>query len=136
MLMQHSVAPMLTGSELLAFVKANPGLNQQQLAVGAGYTRVTKKGVEQTLVKGFYHALLAAQGTEIALGKGKGKTASYFTTVHRSGVILLGKTYSKHFGLESGDELEISVEEDCIRLIPRPISADALVSGTEAKATA
>jgi hypothetical protein len=110
---------MLVGQELVSFVKANPDLNQQELAEEAGYSRVTKTGRKQLLVKRFYHALLAAQGTKISVGKALGKTASYSTTVHKSGIILLGKTYSEKFGLEPGDVLDIDVEGDCIRLMPQ-----------------
>ena len=130
---------MLVGQELLSFVKANPEMNQQDLAEGAGYTRVTKKGLTQILVKKFMHELLAAQGTKIATGRAVGKTASYFTTVHRSGVILLGKTYSEKFGLESGDGLEILIEEDRISLVPVPADSAETVpmaSKTPAKLAA
>jgi bifunctional DNA-binding transcriptional regulator/antitoxin component of YhaV-PrlF toxin-antitoxin module len=41
------------------------------------------------------------------------------TTVHRNGVILVGKTYSEKFGVEPGDELQIVIEDDAIRLVPQ-----------------
>lgn len=110
---------MLTGSELLAFVKANPDLNQKQLAREAGYLRVTEKGIEQVLTKRFYHALLNAKGVEISVGKAPGKTARFETTVHASGVLLLGKTYVEQFGLEPGAVVSISLDEDAIRLTPK-----------------
>jgi bifunctional DNA-binding transcriptional regulator/antitoxin component of YhaV-PrlF toxin-antitoxin module len=126
---------MLTGQELLAFVKANPETNQRDLAVGAGYTRTTKKG-EQVLVKTFYHALLAAQGTALPIGRGTGKPANYITTVHSSGIILLGKTYSEKFGVEPGNELDILIEEDCIRLVPRPLdTAPTVTTAKQDRAT-
>lgn len=108
---------MLTGSTLLSFVKENDTLNQQELAAKAGYTRTTKTGRQQILVKQFYNALLSAQGYEIPVGKAPGKVAAYETTVHRSGVILLGKTYSQRFGLEPGDVLDIVMEDDAIKLV-------------------
>lgn len=112
---------MLVGSELIAYCKENDGLNQMELARGAGYTRVTRTGREQVLVKQFYNSLLAAQGMPIPVGKTPGKSAQYATSVHRSGVILLGKTYSEKFGLNPGDELEIVLAEDCIKLVPVPV---------------
>lgn len=114
---------MLVGEELLALVKSNPDTNQMDLARAAGYVRETKKGKEQVLVKRFYGALLAAQGVSIAVGKAPGKIPQYVTTVHRSGVILLGQTYSKRFGLAPGDELEIVMTDDCIKLVPTPAKA-------------
>ena len=122
---------MLVGKELIDFVHANESLNQMELAEGAGYTRTTKSGKEQVLVKHFYNALLAAQGMAIPVGKSPGKTAKYETTVHRSGVILLGKTYSQKFGLNPGDGLDIVIEEDSIRLVPQPVASP---SATRAKA--
>jgi len=112
---------MLTGAELIAFVKANEEMNQMELARGAGYVRVTKSGREQVLVKKFYNELLAAKGMPIAVGKTPGKAALYETSVHKSGVILLGKTYSEQFGLKAGDVLRIEIEDECIKLVPLPV---------------
>lgn len=112
---------MLVGSDLIAYCKENDGLNQMELARGAGYVRTTRTGREQVLVKQFYNSLLAAQGMPIPVGKTPGKSAQYATSVHRSGVILLGKTYSEKFGLKPGDELEIVLDEDCIKLVPVPV---------------
>ncbi len=115
---------MLVGQELIAFVKDNEELNQIELAQGAGYTRTTKTGKHQVLVKQFYNALLAAKGMPISIGKLPGKSAQYETTVHKNGVILLGKTYSEKFGLKPGDSLQILVEDEAIRLIPVPVVPD------------
>lgn len=115
---------MLVGQELISFVQANESLNQMELAQGAGYVRTTKTGKEQVLVKQFYNALLAAKGMPISVGKTPGKTAQYETTVHRNGVILLGKTYSEKFGLKPGDALQILVEDEAIRLVPVPVVPD------------
>lgn len=112
---------MLVGSQLIAFVEANDGLNQMELARGSGYLRTTRTGREQVLVKQFYNALLAAKGMPISVGKTPGKSAQYRTRVHANGVILLGKTYPAVFGLKAGDELEILLEDDCIKLVPAPV---------------
>ncbi|MGA0848134.1 MAG: AbrB/MazE/SpoVT family DNA-binding domain-containing protein [Pontimonas sp.] len=96
-------------------------MNQMELARGAGYVRVTKSGREQVLVKKFYNELLAAKGMPIAVGKTPGKAALYETSVHKSGVILLGKTYSEQFGLKAGDVLRIEIEDECIKLVPLPV---------------
>lgn len=117
--------PMLVGTALLDLIKDSEGMNQTELARAAGYVRETKTGKEQVLVKQFYNAVLRAQGVAIALGKAPGKIAQYETTVHRSGVILLGKTYSKEFQLQPGDKLLIDIHEDSIRLRPKPVAAPA-----------
>jgi hypothetical protein len=113
---------MLVGQDLIAFVEENDGMNQMELARGAGYVRVTRTGKEQILVKQFYNTLLAAKGMPIAVGKTPGKSAQYRTSVHASGVILLGKTYAADFGLKPGDELEIVLDADCIKLVPAPVA--------------
>jgi hypothetical protein len=113
---------MLVGKALLDLVKEHEDMNQTELARAAGYVRATKTGKEQVLVKQFYNALLRAQGVAIAVGKAPGKVAQYQTTVHRSGVILLGKTYSQKFNLQPGDELEIVIDDEAIRLVPKPVT--------------
>jgi hypothetical protein len=111
---------MLTGKELLAYAEEHEELNQSQLARGAGYVRQTKSGKEQVLVKAFYQALLQAKGLTVRVGKAPGKSARFSTTVHRSGVILVGRIYTERFGLEPGNEMDIVLEEDCIKLVPKP----------------
>jgi hypothetical protein len=115
---------MLVGSELIDFVRQHEALNQMDLARGAGYVRVTRTGREQVLVKQFYNSLLAAKGMPISVGKTPGKSAQYETSVHKSGVILLGKTYSEKFGLKPGDALQICIEDDAIKLVPMPVVPD------------
>lgn len=119
------VIHMLNGQDLIDYVKANELLTQTALARGAGYVRQTRSGKEQVLVKDFYNALLAAKGMEIVVGRAPGKAALYETTVHKSGVILLGKTYSRQLGLRPGQVLDIVIEDDSIQLVPRPVKKAA-----------
>lgn len=125
---------MLTGSELIDFVKEHPTVPDVELARTAGYVRLTKGGKEQVMRKAFTNALLAAQGLERPGGRSQGKTAKYETSVHKNGVILLGRTYSEKFGLVAGDFLDILIEEDCIKLVPQPFEEDA-PENEEPKAT-
>ena len=104
-------------------------MNQMELARGAGFLRTTKTGREQVLVKMFYNSLLAAKGIPIPVGKTPGKSAAFETSVHRSGVILLGKTYSEKFGMKPGDGLHIEVLDECIQLWPLPVTPET-VNGT------
>jgi hypothetical protein len=110
---------MLTGQELLAFVKQNPDMDQLELAKAAGYVRVTDNGKERFMTKQLCEALLEAKGVSIRGTKRPGKTAQFATKVHKNGIILVGKTYSEKFGVEPGDVLDIEIEEDCIRLVPQ-----------------
>ena len=127
---------MLTGQELLSFVKANPEMDQAQIARGAGYVRTTDKGVERLLTTKLHHALLEAQGVKLTTARKPGKSAQFVTTVHRTGVILIGRTYSEKFGVEPGDELQIVIEDDSIRLVPRTEAADKPAGKPVTKATA
>ena len=120
---------MLVGKGLIDYVTANGHLNQTELAAGAGYVKSTATGRTRILVKAFYNALLAAQGMTIEVGKAPGKAAQFETAVHKSGIILLGKTYSKRFGIEPGDVLEIVLEDDAIHLVPKA----AAVAGAKTK---
>lgn len=118
---------MLTGAELLSYTEKHSDLTQKQLALGAGYTRVTKNGRDQVLVKKFTDALLRAKGIIMRTGEAPGKIARFVTTVHKSGAVLVGKVYSERFGLEPGNQLDIILEDECIRLVPRPAACTAPV---------
>lgn len=115
--------PMLTGQELLSFVKANADLDQSELARETGYVKTSEKGTERLLIKQLHEALLEAKGLKLKTSKKPGKTAQFMTTVHRTGVILLGKTYSEKFGVEPGDELQIVIDDNAIRLVPHTEAA-------------
>jgi bifunctional DNA-binding transcriptional regulator/antitoxin component of YhaV-PrlF toxin-antitoxin module len=132
----HSSIPMLTGVDLITFVKESDGMNQMELARGAGYLRTTKTGREQVLVKRFYNSLLAAKGMPIPVGRTPGKSAQFVTTVHKSGVVLLGKTYIDKFGLKPGDGLQIDVQEEFIQLAPLPVAPETINSTTLRKVAA
>lgn len=108
---------MLTGSELVSFVEANPEYTQEELAQAAGYVKIV--GGKHTLQsKAFVSALLKAKGVKIAEKKKGGKLVPFKTSVHKSGIILLGKRYSEAFAMAPGDELEIEWVNGAILLKP------------------
>lgn len=110
---------MIKGKELVMFVKANPEMSRTQLARSTGYVGVTKSGKTRVLVQAFYDALTEAQGLSIKNGHpgiGAGKSAQYATTVHKSGIVLVGKAYTAEFGAEPGDVFGIEIREDGIWL--------------------
>ena len=121
---------MLTGQELVAFVKANGDMDQSELAREAGYMRVADSGKERIMGKQFCEALLEAKGVAIKVGRRPGKAAEFETTVHKTGVILIGKTYSQKFGVEPGDVLDIVITEDAIRLVPQGSEPAGVVKGS------
>lgn len=127
---------MLSGKELLTFVKENEDtMNQSELARAAGYVRVSEDGKTSVLVKTFQDAVLRSTGLNIRAGRAPGKTAQFETTVHRSGIVLVGKVYVEKFGLKAGDALQIVLGEDDIRLVPQAASA-APVAAAEKVAVA
>jgi AbrB family looped-hinge helix DNA binding protein len=117
--------PMLTGAELIDYVKQNPHMSRTALARATGYVTVTKKGNERVLAQKMYDALLVAKGLPMDERPRVGKVARYSTTVHKNGIVLIGKTYVQEFGIEAGDELEIVLEDDAIRLVPKGATATA-----------
>lgn len=133
-LLSFRFIPMLIGQELLDLVASHPEMTQKQLAEAAGYTRVTVKGEHQVTIKRFMAAMLEAKGVTFTVGKAPGKLPSYTTTVHKSGVILLGKNYSDQLGVETGDVLDIVFEED--RIILKPALLAPTASGAPAAAAA
>lgn len=109
---------MLTGQELVKFVKGNPELNKSQLAKGAGYTRTDEEGKSVVLIQAFYDALLEAQGLSIKKGQLRGRPAANQVSVQRNGIVVLGKRYTANFGVNPGDIFEIAMDDDAIRLVP------------------
>jgi len=110
---------MLTGQELLSFVKANPDMNGSEIARATGYVSPGKDGKDRLRLSKLKEALLEAQGVKLTGVKKSGKPAQFLTTVHRNGSLLVGKTYTQKFGVEPGDDMTIVLEEDSIRLVPR-----------------
>ena len=108
---------MLTGSELVSLVEANPECTQDELAEAAGYVKEIN-GKRTLQSKAFVNALLKAKGLKIAERKSGGKAVPFKTTVHKSGIILLGKRYSESFSMAPGDELEIELVNGAIQLKP------------------
>lgn len=106
---------MLVGDQLISFVAANEGCTENELAEAAGYVKEVS-GKPAIQVKAFTSALLEAKGVKIKAKTKGGKTAPFKTSVHNSGIILLGKTYSERFDLTPGDELEIELLDGCIKL--------------------
>lgn len=108
---------MLVGQELLKFVEINEGSTEHELAEAAGYVKDVA-GKPTVQIKAFTHALLEAKGVRILAKPKGGKVAPFKTAVHKSGIVLLGKTYSEQFKLVPGDELEIQLLDDGIKLVP------------------
>ena len=112
---------MLTGSELLDKVKEVGDVSKTELAKACGYVITKKNGSEQTKFTQFYEALLDAKGVSLGgssgIGKG-GRKLSYKAKVQGTGNLLIGMAYTAMLDLKPGDEFEIRLSKNSIRLVP------------------
>ena len=117
---------MVTGSDLLAVVKANSALYRSELMEACGYDAAS--------VAQFTNALLEAKGVfvgvdSVRIGRAKGLTrqkrrGSGVVKVHFNGAIVLGKPYSREMSLQPGDKLDVIVGRNSIKLVPHGRGAD------------
>jgi hypothetical protein len=115
-LFDHHMA--LKGAELLEFIQENEGMGRISLARKAGFVRTNKKGEEVANVGAFYNALFDAQGLKLASKRGfRGSNSkSYETSVHASGILLIGKSYTEEAELQPGDVFRIKTSPGKIAL--------------------
>jgi AbrB-like transcriptional regulator len=108
----------LTGKALLQKVKDLPTLSLRAKAKQCGYFTV-RGGEVRVDVKGFYDALLVAQGIRLdpeTSKDGRGREATYRVTVHKNGQIVIGTAYTSEMGLKPGDEFTIKLGYKHIQL--------------------
>ena len=114
---------MLTGSDLLHKLKELGDISKSDLVRSCGYVSTKKNGEERLNFTSFYEALLEAKGVSLGAngfaGDSKpGRKLSYFATVQGNGNLLIGKAYSALLDLQVGDEFEIKLGRQQIRLVP------------------
>ena len=114
---------MLTGSDLLNKVKELGDISKSDLVRSCGYVTTKKNGEERLNFTSFYEALLEAKGVSLGTigfaGDSKsGRKLSYIATVQGNGNLLIGKAYSALLDLQVGDEFEIKLGRQQIRLVP------------------
>ncbi|MCT0211885.1 MAG: AbrB family transcriptional regulator [Cyanobium sp.] len=119
----------LTGSDLLAIIKALPEASKSDLVRAAGYVFTTTDGSERLNYSAFYEAVLEAKGVSLGEGDRKskgpgGRSLSYQTKVQFNGNLMIGKAYTAILDLQPGDEFEIKLGRKQIRLIPLGESGD------------
>ena len=122
---------MLTGSELLARVRELGDSSRTEMVRACGYVSEKPDGGERLNFSAFYEALLDAKG--VRLGpvshpsdpprKG-GRKLSYKTRVQFNGNLMVGKAYTAMLDLKPGDEFEIRLGRNQIKLIPLNGSED------------
>ena len=112
----------LTGKELKAKVKKLQGATKKEIAKACGYASKTKTGQERVNLGSFYSALLEAEGMTFEASPSgsarRGRTATYRTTVHKNGTLLIGASYTKEMGLNPGDEFVLNLSKRGIKLTP------------------
>ena len=114
----------LTGTELLAKVKELGDASKSDLVRSAGYVSTKKDGTERLNFTAFYEALLEAKGVSLGDsggggGNGRpGRSLSFATKIQFNGNLLVGKAYTAQLGLQPGDEFEIKLGRNQIKLIP------------------
>ena len=115
---------MVTGPELLAKVKELGDASKSDLVRSCGYVSNKKDGSERLNFTAFYEALLNAKGVNLgadsagrSTGKG-GRTLSYTTRIQFNGNLMVGKAYTAVLDLKPGDEFEIKLGRNQIKLIP------------------
>jgi hypothetical protein len=115
---------MLTGSDLLLKVKELGDVSKSELVRSCGYVSTKKDGTERLNFTAFYEALLDAKGMNIGTsgrGKGSGKRGrdlSFQAKVQFNGNLMVGKAYTAQLGFKPGDEFEIKLGRQQIRLVP------------------
>lgn len=113
---------MLTGSELLSTVKANPDLPKDQLMDKCGYSTVREDGKRRYATSDFMNAILEAQGIVLTPPKssgGTGRVLSYKTKVMKTtGNVAIGKAYFEKLGKQAGSKFQIITGNKQIILKP------------------
>ena len=114
---------MFTGSDLLNKVKELGNISKPDLLRSCGYVSTQKNGEEKLNFTSFYEALLEAKGVSLCTkgftNDGKpGRKLRYIATVQGNGNLLIGKAYSALLDLQVGDEFEIKLGRQQIRLVP------------------
>lgn len=112
---------MLTGTELLEYVKTNSTIPKDQLMAGAGYSYVREDGKTSYKTSVFMNNLLEAQGITLTPPKtsgGTGRQLSYKTSCMKNGNVTIGKAYFEKQGAAVGDTFDIVVGDKQIILKP------------------
>ena len=120
---------MMTGHKLLSKVKELGNISKSDLVRSCGYVSPKIDGGERLHFTAFYEALLEAKGVSLAgdnKGREKGRRKlSYIATVQGNGNLLIGKAYTAMLDLLPGDEFEIKLGSNQIRLLPLGSADDA-----------
>ncbi|MEM9809520.1 MAG: AbrB family transcriptional regulator [Cyanobacteria bacterium P01_D01_bin.56] len=111
----------IAGKSLLKKIQEFSHLPKREMAKACGYYTITKDDQARINLSDFYDALLAAKGIQLDPKSknldGRGREASYRTSVHKNGQIVLGNAYTEEMGLKPGDEFQIKLGYKHIHLV-------------------
>jgi hypothetical protein len=112
----------LIGQELIDKVKDLDHLSKTEIAIACGYYRVVD-GETYPCFFEFYTAVLDSKGTSLGLHRnskgtslGPHRKLSYRAMVQGNGNMVIGKAYTAMLDLHPGDEFDIKLGKDFIRL--------------------
>ncbi|MCP9775138.1 AbrB family transcriptional regulator [Cyanobium sp. HWJ4-Hawea] len=111
----------LTGAELVAKVRELGESSKSDMVRSCGYVSTKKDGSERLNFTAFYEALLDAKGLNLGDQRGKGKggrSLSYTAKVHFNGNLMVGMAYMEELGYKPGDQFEIKLNRNEIKLTP------------------
>ena len=109
----------------MAKVKEMGDVSKSDLVRACGYVSTKADGSERLNFTAFYEALLNAKGVDFggggkaAGGKSPGRKLSFETKVQFNGNLMIGKAYTALLDLKPGDEFEIKLGRNSIRLLPK-----------------
>lgn len=108
----------LTGQALLTKLETLEGLNKTAKAKACGYVTQLKYGKEWVRLREFINALIGAQGIQLdpQSTEKRGRALTYYVSVQKNGMIMIGSGYTQKMGLKAGDRLEIKLSRQSIKL--------------------
>jgi hypothetical protein len=109
----------LTGEALIAKVNSMKDADKKEKARACGYFTSTKNGQERVNVVKFQNALIKAIGFDLEGSDHtptRGRTPTYKVKVHSNGNLLIGAAYTKKMDLRPGDEFDIKISGNTIKL--------------------
>lgn len=109
----------LVGEELIEKVMSMGEADIKVKARACGYLTYTNNKQERVNLMKFYNALMEAEGVDLDAsykGGSRGRTPTFKVSVHKNGNLLIGSAYTKEMGLKPGDEFEIKLGHQHIKL--------------------
>ena len=104
------MAKRITGEELLQLLRDNPGVDEDELCIKAGYWN-TRNGRQSRKKSEFFKAVMDAQGVTMVSStlaqKGQGKAPSFRLKVGPKGLVPISAPYTKMMGWNPGSYVEL-----------------------------